>query len=127
MRIGTDEISSRFYERRYVVLVADPVFEAYFDWRDALDRGSPFDSAELARFFAELNANPSAVARVPSNVKHARAAPRRVHHVRELLLTRRATFPGRPSCSAEAISSIGLPPKVVSYPFLSAFYPRECI
>ena len=48
-----------------------PLFEAQFDWPDALIR-LPFDSPEIARLLAELDADPEQLSRVQrSNVRNA--------------------------------------------------------
>ena len=48
-----------------------PLFEAQFDWPDALIR-LPFNSPEIARLLAELDADPEQLSRVQrSNVRNA--------------------------------------------------------
>jgi hypothetical protein len=88
--MGRDEISSRFYEGAAAgtVMLGEPPripqFEAQFDWPDALIR-LPFDSPEIARLLAELDANPERLSRVQrSNVRNAALRHDWVHRVREV-------------------------------------------
>jgi len=60
------------------------VFEAQFDWPDALIR-LPFDSPEIAPLLAELDADPERLSRVQrSNVRNAALRHDWVHRVREV-------------------------------------------
>ena len=88
--MGRDEISARFYEGAAAgtVMLGEPprtpVFEAQFDWPDALIR-LPFDSPEIARLLAELDADPERLSRVQrSNVRNAALRHDWVHRVREV-------------------------------------------
>jgi hypothetical protein len=88
--MGRDEISSRFYEGAAAgtVMLGEPprtpLFEAQFDWPDALIR-LPFDSPEIVRLLAELDADPERLSRVQrSNVRNAALRHDWVHRVREV-------------------------------------------
>jgi hypothetical protein len=91
--MGRDEISSRFYEGAAAgtVMLGEPprtpLFEAQFDWPDALIR-LPFDSPEIARLLAELDANPERLSRVQrNNVRNAALRHDWVYRVREVFET----------------------------------------
>jgi Glycosyl transferases group 1 len=91
--MGRDEISSRFYEGAAAgtVMLGEPprtpLFEAQFDWPDALIT-LPFDSPEIARLLAELDADPKRLSRVQrSNVRNAALRHDWVHRVREVFKT----------------------------------------
>jgi hypothetical protein len=88
--MGRDEISSRFYEGAAAgtVMLGEPprtpLFEAQFDWPDAVIR-LPFDSPEIARLLAELDADPERLSRVQrSNVRNAALRHDWVYRVREV-------------------------------------------
>jgi Glycosyl transferases group 1 len=88
--MGRDEISSRFYEGAAAgtVMLGEPprtpLFEAQFDWPDALIR-LPFDSPEIARILAGLDADPERLSRVQrSNVRNAALRHDWVYRVREV-------------------------------------------
>ena len=88
--MGRDEISSRFYEGAAAgtVMLGEPprtpLFEAQFDWPDALIR-LPFDSPEIVRLLAELDADPERLSRMQrSNVRNAALRHDWVHRVREV-------------------------------------------
>ena len=88
--MGRDEISSRFYEGAAAgtVMLGEPprtpLFEAQFDWPDALIR-LPFDSPEIVRLLAELDADPERLSRMQrSNVRGAALRHDWVHRVREV-------------------------------------------
>ena len=88
--MGRDEISSRFYEgvAAGTVMLGEPPrtpwFEAQFDWPDALIR-LPFNSPEIARLLAELDADPERLSRVRrSNVSNAALRHDWVYRVREV-------------------------------------------
>ena len=60
------------------------LFEGQFDWPDALIR-LPFDSPEIARLVAELDADPERLSRVRrSNVRNAALRHDWVYRVREV-------------------------------------------
>lgn len=74
---GRDEISSRFYEGAAAgtVMLGEPPrdqeFGRQFDWPDAVIR-LPFDSPDVARVIAELDADPGRLARIRrDNVRNA--------------------------------------------------------
>ena len=88
--MGRDEISYRFYEGAAAgtVMLGEPprrpLFEAQFDWPDALI-SLPFDSPEIARRLAELDADPERLSRVRrSNVRNAALRHDWVYRVREV-------------------------------------------
>ena len=88
--MGRDEISSRFYEGAAAgtVMLGEPprapLFEAQFDWPDALIR-LPFDSPEIARLLAELDADPERLSRVQcNNVRNSALRHDWVHRIREV-------------------------------------------
>src|SRR5262245_14123256 len=88
--MGRDEISSRFYEGAAAgtVMLGEPprtpLFEAQFDWPDALIR-LPFDSPEIARILAGLDADPERLSCVQlSNVRNAALRHDWVYRVREV-------------------------------------------
>jgi hypothetical protein len=88
--MGGGEISARFYEGAAAgtVMMGEPprtpLFEAQFDWPDALIR-LPFDSPEIARLLAELDADPGRLSRVQrSNVRNAALRHDWVHRVRDV-------------------------------------------
>ena len=88
--MGRDEISSRFYEGAAAgtVMLGEPprtpLFEAQFDWPDALIT-LPFNSPEIARLLAELDADPKRLSRVQrSNVRNAALRHDWVYRVREV-------------------------------------------
>jgi hypothetical protein len=88
--MGRDEISSRFYEGAAAgtVMLGEPprtpLFEAQFDWPDALIT-FPFDSPEIARLLAELDADPERLSRVQcNNVRNSALRHDWVHRIREV-------------------------------------------
>jgi Glycosyl transferases group 1 len=90
---GGDEISSRFYEGAAAgtVMLGEaprtPEFESQFDWPDALTH-LPFDSADVGRVLAELNADPQRLARISrDNVRNSALRHDWVHRLGTVFAT----------------------------------------
>lgn len=90
---GHDEVSGRFYEGSAAgtVLLGDPpdseVFKQQFDWPDAVIR-VPFDSPDIGRILAELDQDPSRLARIGrENARHAAGRHDWLHRLRTVYNT----------------------------------------